>query len=105
MISKSLIISGFISFSGLLIYAYYERSFWRMNLLMLFLIVFKQILINLIQSCKPNNIYPKRFEEHRRKFKPHCRKYPNDYEEFSKRQQHFDAEQQTLMGKMQATKT
>ena len=105
MISKSLIVSSFISFGGLFLAAYWERSFWRVNLLMMFLIIFKQILLNAIEACQPNRIYPPKFAEHAKKFKPHCRKYPNDYEQFSMRQQHFEAEQQLLMGEMEATKT
>jgi hypothetical protein len=41
--------------------AYWERSFWRVNLLMMFLIIFKQILLNAIEACQPNRIYPKQF--------------------------------------------
>ena len=51
MITKSFICSCFISFSGLLILAYYEQSFFLLNILMIFLIIFKQILLNLIESC------------------------------------------------------
>ena len=72
---------------------------------MIFLIIFKQILLNLIESCQPNRIYPKMFAEHKRRFKPHCRKYPEDYEQFSNRSQHSEAEQQLLMGEMSATRT
>ena len=104
MTQKSLVISSFISFSGLLLAAYRIRSFWRLNLLMIFLIVFKQILLNMIEACKPASTYPKKFEAHKKKFKPHFRKFPNDYEVFSKRQQHYEAEQQTLMGEMSATR-
>ena len=57
-----------------------------MNALMIFLILFKQILLNLIEAGRPHRKYPKVFERHRNKFKPHCRKYPEDYEEFSLRQ-------------------
>lgn len=105
LINKSLIVSSFISFGGLMLSAYWERSFWRVNLLMIFLIIFKQILINAIESAQPNRIYPKLFAEHKRKHKPHCRKYPSSYEEFSMRGQHYEAEQQLLMGEMEATKT
>ncbi len=80
MITKSLIVSSMISFSGLFLLAYWERSMVHMNMLMIFLIVFKQILLNAIEACQPNRYYPKRFAEHARKFKPHCRKYPEDYE-------------------------
>ena len=41
LIKKSLIVSSFISFGGLILAAYWERSFWRVNLLMMFLIIFK----------------------------------------------------------------
>ena len=41
LINKSLIVSSFISFGGLMLAAYWERSFWRVNLLMIFLIIFK----------------------------------------------------------------
>jgi len=85
LIKKSLIVSSFISFGGLILAAYWERSFWRVNLLMIFLIIFKQILLNAIEACQPNRIYPPKFAEHAKKFKPHCRKYPNDYEQFSMR--------------------
>ena len=53
--------SSFISFGGLMLAAYWERSFWRVNLLMMFLIIFKQILLNAIEACQPNRIYPKQF--------------------------------------------
>jgi len=85
LIGKSLIVSSFISFGGLMLAAYWERSFWRVNLLMIFLLLFKQILLNAIEACQPNRIYPKLFADHARKFKPHCRKYPSNYEEFSHR--------------------
>ena len=93
MITKSFISSCFISFGGLLLLAYWQQSFFLLNLLMIFLIFFKQILLNLIESCQPNRIYPKLFESHKRRFKPHCRKYPEDYEQFSNRSQHSEAEQ------------
>ena len=83
MITKSLIVSSAISFGGLFLLAYWERSIVLMNMLMIFLIVFKQILLNAIEACQPNRYYPKRFSEHARRFKPHCRKYPEDYEQFS----------------------
>ena len=67
--------------------------------------MFKQILLNLIESCQPNRTYPRKFAEHNRRFKPHCRKYPEDYEQFSNRSQHSDAEQQLPMGAMPATRT
>ena len=84
--------SSFISYGGLILAAYWERSFWRVNLLMIFLIVFKQILLNAIEACQPNRIYPKLFEKHAKKHKPHCRKYPSRYDKFSMRQQHLEAE-------------
>ena len=105
MITKSFIVSSCICFSGLMLLAFWERSFSLVNLLMIFLILFKQILLNAIEACQPNRTYPKRFIDHNRKFKPHCRKYPNDYEQFSYRMQHFEAEQQTLMGEMESTRT
>ena len=51
MITKSFICSCFISFGGLMLLAYWEQSFYLLNLLMIFLIIFKQILLNLIESC------------------------------------------------------
>ncbi len=83
MITKSLVVSSAISFGGLFLLAYWERSIVQMNMLMIFLIIFKQILLNAIEACQPNRYYPKRFTEHARRFKPHCRKYPEDYEKFS----------------------
>lgn len=70
------------------------------NLLMIFLILFKQILLNLIEASKPYRYYPKKFEQHRLKFKTHCRKYPSDYEDFRRRAQHYEAEKQLIMGDM-----
>ena len=105
MITKSFIMSSIISFGGLLLLAYWERSFFLINLLMIFLILFKQILLNLIEAGLPRRYYPKLFKEHQIKFKPHCRKYPEDYEQFSKRTQHYDAEKQLLMGEMSSTRT
>ena len=83
MISKSFSISCLISYGGLMLLAYWERSFMLVNLLMFFLIFFKQIMLNLIEAGRPHRYYPKVFANHKRKFKPHCRKFPNDYEEFS----------------------
>ena len=64
MITKSFIMSCFISFSGLLLLAYWQTSFFLVNLLMIFLIFFKQILLNVIEACGPNRKYPKIFAKH-----------------------------------------
>lgn len=85
MITKSFIMSSIISFGGLMLLAFWERSFYLLNLLMIFLILFKQILLNLIEAGLPQRIYPKKFVAHLNKFKPHCRKFPEDYEQFAKR--------------------
>ena len=82
MIAKTFWMSSFISFGGLLMLAYWDRSFAGINALMIFLIIFKQILLNLIEAGRPHRYYPKKFQAHRNKFKPHCRKYPEDYEQF-----------------------
>lgn len=85
MIVKTFTMSSFISFGGLMMTAYWDRSFAGLNALMIFLIIFKQILLNLIEAGRPHRKYPKKFQSHRNKFKPHCRKYPEDYEQFSLR--------------------
>ena len=41
LIGKSIIVSSLLSFSGLMLAAYMERSFTHLNLLMIFLIFFK----------------------------------------------------------------
>jgi len=53
MITKSFIMSSIISFGGLMLLAFWERSFYLLNLLMIFLILFKQILLNLIEAGLP----------------------------------------------------
>ena len=105
MINKSFTISCLISYGGLMLLAFWERSFMLVNLLMIFLIFFKQILLNLIEAGRPHRYYPKVFSTHKKKFKPHCRKFPNDYEQFSYRDQHYDAEKQLYMGEMPRERT
>jgi len=61
MIVKSFTMSSFISFGGLLLLAYWQRHFAAMNALMIFLIIFKQILLNLIEAGRPHRKYPKLF--------------------------------------------
>ena len=51
LVRKSLIMSSFISFGGLMLASFWEREFWIVNLLMMFLIIFKQILLNAIEAC------------------------------------------------------
>ena len=93
MITKSFVVSSFVCFGGLMLLAYWKQSFFLMTGLMIFLIIFKQILLNAIEACQPARKFPKKFEQHERRFKPHCRKYPSDYDKFSMRGQHYDAEQ------------
>ena len=64
MIQKSFTMSCFISFSGLILLAYWQTSFFLVNLLMIFLIFFKQILLNVIEACAPHRTYPKKFVKH-----------------------------------------
>lgn len=92
MINKSMIVSSFISFGGLFLLAYWERSIQLCNILMIFLIIFKQILLNAFEACQPNRTYPPLFQAHAQNFKPHCRKFPEDYEKFEQRTQHYEAE-------------
>ena len=54
MIAKTFWMSSFISFGGLLMLAYWDRSFAGTNALMIFLIIFKQILLNLIEAGRPH---------------------------------------------------
>lgn len=61
MINKSMFVSSFISFGGLFLLAYWERSIQLCNILMIFLIIFKQILLNAVESCQPNRTYPPLF--------------------------------------------
>lgn len=71
------------------------------NIMMIFLILFKQIMLNILEASKPYRYYPRKFAEQTVKFKPHCRKYPSDYEDFRQRAQHFETEQQLTMGEME----
>ena len=71
IIHKSFLIGFLISCTGLVLYAYWQQSMVLINIFMAFLIFFKQILLNVIEACKPYRFYPKKFAKHSSKFKVH----------------------------------
>jgi phosphate/sulfate permease len=50
LITISFWMSCFVSFSGLFLYCYWQQDLALVNLLMIFLILFKQILLNLVEA-------------------------------------------------------
>jgi len=57
-IGKVFFLSSVISYFGLFYHAYWEQDYGYLCLLMLFLQVFNQILINSWQAAKPYKVYP-----------------------------------------------
>jgi hypothetical protein len=65
LITKYFTVSCVISFTGLMLYAYWQLKLDLVNMLMIFLILFKQLLLNVIEAGKPYRYYPKKFMEHK----------------------------------------
>ena len=96
LIQKSYTLGFFNSYLGMAWASFVDQLFANVCGLLLSVLMLKQLILNLIDMCKPKCKEPKRYKAHKLQMLDHFVKYSQDYESadaIEDKEEHYNAEQ------------